>query len=576
MYSMYKHKQKKGKKDSENDKGGFSLLPIIVGVAVGVVTGGIGLGLLAGGATALLTSGSDSSSGQQTAQTTGTTQGTAGGTNSPCGAVQNQVIQYQSEYEASAQSLDQAQTDLNTSKTEPVSQDNSVYGYNMTQNASSVTCQQPIPLQTCSYSISSNQAQCSDIISKCTDLVNLINTTNTAACQAEQEAQQVLLQRSGASSTAGVDASNAAAYQAALDSSQPGEFTVSVSPATVSAGSYFVILASTEATDISTYSIGMLDSTGTYLGDLVTAAAMPTSTPNVPATVQYKLLAPAAMQPGAYTVKVFSTSNSSESGLASLVITPASATSTSNGSTALSITLNPATIYQGDQVTVSGMIESPTTQSYSIIGLKNGVSIGNLVTDTPVTSATRPYPFTNTFQTPSTIPVGTYTIEAIDDGDQTQIAPASLTVLDASTKGAATSNVGGDTSGTGSAVSVNSGTASYGSACLDLTANLKLGMRDSKANNDAVTSLQGFLETRGYFNQQPTGYFGQVTMASVKNFQRVNGISTTGLVGPLTRKAIQGMTCSDNASATATAAPQCPAGYVCAPGISTTATATTK
>lgn len=70
----------------------------------------------------------------------------------------------------------------------------------------------------------------------------------------------------------------------------------------------------------------------------------------------------------------------------------------------------------------------------------------------------------------------------------------------------------------------------------DFNTNLKLGMR-----NADVTGLQKALMQNGVFYNQilgdtlDTGYFGKVTLASVKRFQVKYGIPNTGYVGTMTR-----------------------------------------
>ncbi|MES2060047.1 MAG: peptidoglycan-binding protein [Patescibacteria group bacterium] len=78
--------------------------------------------------------------------------------------------------------------------------------------------------------------------------------------------------------------------------------------------------------------------------------------------------------------------------------------------------------------------------------------------------------------------------------------------------------------------------------CTALTRNLYFGSRDYFTGGE-VTKLQVFLSEEGYFNPSPTGYFGGVTFASVKRFQRDHNIITTGFVGPLTRAEIQRVSC---------------------------------
>ncbi len=62
------------------------------------------------------------------------------------------------------------------------------------------------------------------------------------------------------------------------------------------------------------------------------------------------------------------------------------------------------------------------------------------------------------------------------------------------------------------------------------TMNLKFGM-----TNNEVKELQKFLITKNYFKGNATGYFGTVTLASVKAFQKANGLTADGVVGLVTR-----------------------------------------
>ena len=58
---------------------------------------------------------------------------------------------------------------------------------------------------------------------------------------------------------------------------------------------------------------------------------------------------------------------------------------------------------------------------------------------------------------------------------------------------------------------------------------LKKGMR-----SEAVRTLQANLKKLGFFHVEPTGYFGDITLASVKKFQKKYNIPTTGVVASLT------------------------------------------
>ncbi|WP_051556446.1 C40 family peptidase [Alkalihalobacterium bogoriense] len=58
---------------------------------------------------------------------------------------------------------------------------------------------------------------------------------------------------------------------------------------------------------------------------------------------------------------------------------------------------------------------------------------------------------------------------------------------------------------------------------------LTIGVR-----SDAVTELQSQLRSLGLFNVQPTGYYGEITAQSVREFQRLNNIKVTGVADQAT------------------------------------------
>ncbi|HOQ06629.1 MAG TPA: peptidoglycan-binding protein [Clostridiales bacterium] len=58
---------------------------------------------------------------------------------------------------------------------------------------------------------------------------------------------------------------------------------------------------------------------------------------------------------------------------------------------------------------------------------------------------------------------------------------------------------------------------------------LKKGM-----SGEAVRTLQANLKKLGFFSAEPTGYFGDITLAAVKKFQKKYNIPTTGVVASLT------------------------------------------
>jgi peptidoglycan hydrolase-like protein with peptidoglycan-binding domain len=84
---------------------------------------------------------------------------------------------------------------------------------------------------------------------------------------------------------------------------------------------------------------------------------------------------------------------------------------------------------------------------------------------------------------------------------------------------------------------------STNTSCLNITRNLKLGVRDYSENSE-VKSLQNFLINYNYLKTDPTGYFGLLTLNAVKDFQKQNGLPAVGMVGPLTKEKIRNTTCS--------------------------------
>src|SRR3989344_5578978 len=80
------------------------------------------------------------------------------------------------------------------------------------------------------------------------------------------------------------------------------------------------------------------------------------------------------------------------------------------------------------------------------------------------------------------------------------------------------------------------------SSCVSLNNNLRYQSRDINTNGE-VSTLQDFLQSKGYLNSEPTGYFGLLTIKASKAFQAANGINGDGYVGPITRAKISAMTC---------------------------------
>lgn len=76
-------------------------------------------------------------------------------------------------------------------------------------------------------------------------------------------------------------------------------------------------------------------------------------------------------------------------------------------------------------------------------------------------------------------------------------------------------------------------------------ASLKEGMKGS-----SVTELQSKLKKLGYFNAQPTGYYGSLTEASVKKFQSQHRLTVDGKAGDNTISVINKVLAGNKATAT--------------------------
>ncbi|HZS43177.1 MAG TPA: peptidoglycan-binding protein [Candidatus Paceibacterota bacterium] len=90
-------------------------------------------------------------------------------------------------------------------------------------------------------------------------------------------------------------------------------------------------------------------------------------------------------------------------------------------------------------------------------------------------------------------------------------------------------------------------TVSTVSSCVNLTYNMGPGSTDFNTGGQ-VTVLQNFLVSAGYGSFSGRASYGPLTFAAVQNFQRANGISPVGFVGPFTRAKIQSLTCGNVSS----------------------------
>jgi peptidoglycan hydrolase-like protein with peptidoglycan-binding domain len=88
-------------------------------------------------------------------------------------------------------------------------------------------------------------------------------------------------------------------------------------------------------------------------------------------------------------------------------------------------------------------------------------------------------------------------------------------------------------------------------ACVSLTASMSKGKHDASTNGD-VTRLQNFLNKHGYLPVAATGYFGPLTAKAVMTFQKENGLTADGIVGPMTRSYVFAKDCAGTPISTPT------------------------
>ncbi len=94
--------------------------------------------------------------------------------------------------------------------------------------------------------------------------------------------------------------------------------------------------------------------------------------------------------------------------------------------------------------------------------------------------------------------------------------------------------------------------------------NLRYRMTDVQTGGE-VSALQDLLQSEGYLNSNPSGFFGLMTLAAVKKFQAAHSISPTGYVGPLTRAWIESASCAIGYTPNTTTLPT-PDSRGCLPG----------
>jgi peptidoglycan hydrolase-like protein with peptidoglycan-binding domain len=143
----------------------------------------------------------------------------------------------------------------------------------------------------------------------------------------------------------------------------------------------------------------------------------------------------------------------------------------------------------------------------------------------------------NLTYTPSADFTGTdsFTFTVSDGTDVSNTATVSITVNAVSTP----NNTNNRTSNFKGSTVVHFGNNTSGQVLGESTFNFQTDFGQGSTLDPDVTELQKILIADGYLViPAPTGYFGSLTQAAVKQYQAAHGIQTTGYVGPLTRGAL--------------------------------------
>ena len=87
--------------------------------------------------------------------------------------------------------------------------------------------------------------------------------------------------------------------------------------------------------------------------------------------------------------------------------------------------------------------------------------------------------------------------------------------------------------------------------CIDIDSKTSISMGDGKKNNKDVhiKNIQKMLIDKGYMTGTTTGYFGVVTREAIKQYQKDQGIPSTGTIGAMTRNNFKSA-CADDRNAT--------------------------
>jgi hypothetical protein len=97
--------------------------------------------------------------------------------------------------------------------------------------------------------------------------------------------------------------------------------------------------------------------------------------------------------------------------------------------------VTPNTIHPGDSFDMNVNINSTSIQKYSVNAYQGSNSVGSLISGAVVSSGNRPVYVQKTFQTSTSMPIGTYTIKIVDDNNASVSQTATLNVTQAQSSG---------------------------------------------------------------------------------------------------------------------------------------------
>lgn len=202
------------------------------------------------------------------------------------------------------------------------------------------------------------------------------------------------------------------------------------------------------------------------------------------------------------------------------------------GTVSQSFTVLPSTVAAGSLgATTQAGVGTPVTFTASSVGLTNPTySIIDELGRYSTVSANTIASTTGAFSwTPAASDIGTHLFTLTATDQYGSVATTKFTIVVSKDTSAVTTTV---TATTTPATAQNTATVT---AQNRYTFTTYLGVGSKGA---AVTALQNLLTSLGDYSGPVTGYFGPLTAAGVKNFQKANGIAQVGFVGPQTRGAL--------------------------------------